>query len=509
MTTTTADGSPSAPPARPNIWYNRLTLIGGFIAIVALAMIVFLTLVELFSSQTHPYMGIITFILLPLFLWIGLIVAIVGLVRTRRRLQAGLPVETFAPVSPADFPKRRRALVLLAIGGTLFLMCSAFGSYQAYEVTDSVQFCGQTCHAVMKPEYTAYMDSPHARVSCVECHIGAGASWFVRSKISGSYQVYSVLFHKYHRPIETPVANLRPARETCEECHWPRKFYNSMLQGRSYYLTDNQNTPLHIDLLLRVGGGDPSHGSTAGIHAHMYLDRQIYYIATDRQRQIIPYVEERLPNGQIRVYRSTETPITEAQIRHSQKHLVDCIECHNRASHRFEPPDHTINAAIAQGLIDPALPDIREQAITALEKTYQTEDQALRSIRQSMQDYYRASQPQVFAAKGPLIEAAIAQTQHIYSTNYFPEMRTDWHSHPDNIGHMYADGCFRCHDNKHVSSDGKVITNNCNTCHTILSEKFAGKPMRVSLDGLAFQHPVDIGDAWKESKCTTCHAQKQ
>jgi hypothetical protein len=71
----------------------------------------------------------------------------------------------------------------------------------------------------MEPEYTAYQFSPHAKVGCVQCHIGSGADWFVRSKISGSYQLYAVAFKKYPTPIPTPIGNLRPAQETCEQCH--------------------------------------------------------------------------------------------------------------------------------------------------------------------------------------------------------------------------------------------------------------------------------------------------
>lgn len=72
--------------------------------------------------------------------------------------------------------------------------------------TESVSFCGEVCHSVMEPEFTAYQDSPHARVSCVHCHIGPGATWFVKSKLSGVYQVYATVMNRYARPIATPIA---------------------------------------------------------------------------------------------------------------------------------------------------------------------------------------------------------------------------------------------------------------------------------------------------------------
>ena len=90
-------------------------------------------------------------------------------------------------------------------------MLSSLGSYRVFEETESPQFCGALCHTVMKPEYTAYKISPHSRVRCTECHIGPGASWFVRAKLSGLYQVYATVTDVYPRPIPVPVQNLRPA----------------------------------------------------------------------------------------------------------------------------------------------------------------------------------------------------------------------------------------------------------------------------------------------------------
>ena len=98
----------------------------------------------------------------------------------------------------------------------LLVVISAVLSYRAYQFTDSVAFCGATCHTPMKPEYTAYQDSPHARVPCVGCHVGPGATWYVRSKLSGTYQVYAVFRDVYPRPITTPISDLRPVQQACE-----------------------------------------------------------------------------------------------------------------------------------------------------------------------------------------------------------------------------------------------------------------------------------------------------
>ena len=87
----------------------------------------------------------------------------------------------------------RRVLAFFIPASAGFLLLTAMGSYHTYHFTESVEFCGEACHTVMKPELTTYLHSPHARVACAECHIGKGAEWYVRSKLSGTYQVYATL----------------------------------------------------------------------------------------------------------------------------------------------------------------------------------------------------------------------------------------------------------------------------------------------------------------------------
>ncbi|HEY3414378.1 MAG TPA: NapC/NirT family cytochrome c [Armatimonadota bacterium] len=491
----------------PHIAYNLTSLVGAVLALIALGLIAMLYLLETFSKASHPYMGLITFIVLPAFLCLGIALVLWGMFRARQRALAGTPEP---PMPRIDFnnPKHRNAVVLFAFGGTMFLVLSAFGSYQAYEYTDSVQFCGLVCHKVMEPEYTAYQGSPHARVACVECHIGSGASSFVRSKISGSYQVYSVLFHKYPRPISTPVHSLRPARETCEQCHWPRHFYSAKLLSRNYYLSNPQNSKSHIDLLMKIGGGDPI-GGQAGIHAHMYLDNKVSYIAVDRGRNNIPYVESTTADGKTTVYRTTENPPTDAQLAKGEHRTVDCIDCHNRPTHVFRHPAQSVNQAMGAGVISPTLPDVKRVSVEALEGTYTSRTNADRAIAKAMTDFYTASYPKIAADRQPDIQQAVLQVQNIYNHNYFPRMNANWKGFPDHIGHMYSDGCFRCHDGKHVSSDGKVISKSCTACHTLLSQSVGTGTPTISLGGVAFKHPGNVGDAWKDANCTTCHAQQQ
>jgi len=382
---------------------------------------------------------------------------------------------------------------------------SAAGMYQTYTYSESVEFCGEVCHEVMNPEYTAYQHSPHARVACAECHIGTGADWFVKAKISGMYQVYSVIFDKYHRPIETPVHNLRPARETCEECHWPSKFTAEKKLKKVYFPIDTTGTvPWIIEMDLKIGGGQSELGPTEGIHWHMNTEQEITYIASDDKRQVIPWVMSKNLKGEVRIFRSKDHEISGKEIGKYEKRKMDCIDCHNRPSHIYYPPFRTINDAMANGKIDPTLPGIRGIASYAMTREFATSTQARLEIPDIIRGEYRERAPEILKTRSQDVERAITEIMRIYSRNFFAEMKVNWKAYPNNIGHMYNIGCFRCHDNKHVSEDGKVISNDCSVCHAIIRQGPATSPVS-SLDGMEFNHPSDIDDAWKTANCSDCH----
>ena len=131
-----------------------------------------------------------------------------------------------------------------------------------------------------------------------------GADAFVKAKLNGVHQLVGVITGDYHRPIKTPIKNLRPARETCEQCHWPQKFVGNIDRTYQSFLTDETNTPFAVRLSLKVGGADPTHGPVGGIHWHMSQDNKIEYIATDERRQVIPWVRVTDPQGVVTEYRT-------------------------------------------------------------------------------------------------------------------------------------------------------------------------------------------------------------
>jgi nitrate/TMAO reductase-like tetraheme cytochrome c subunit len=344
----------------------------------------------------------------------------------------------------------------------------------------------------MKPEYVTYLHSPHARVACAECHIGKGANWYVRSKLSGTYQVYATMADKYPRPIPTPVKNLRPAQETCEECHWPQKFVGNLEHTFYSFLSDETNTPFTVRMLLNVGGGDATHGPVGGIHWHMNVGNKIEYVASDEARQKIPYVRvTELSQGVVTEFRSPRftNTVDEASLRR-----MDCMDCHNRPAHRYQTPNSAVSLAMALGRIDRGLPSVKSNAVYVLTQSYTNQTQALQNIATTLSQRY---------PNDPRIRPAIDAVQLIYKDNFFPEMKASWKVYPDNIGHKDWPGCFRCHDGLHKTADGKrsIKANDCNACHTILAQGSGAELDQLTPKGQKFKHPGDE----VEGGCNDCH----
>ncbi len=488
----------------PGLFRNVISLIGAALAVIAAANIAFLIFIDFISAHPNPYVGIFAYMVMPAFMVLGLLLIPIGMVVERSRRRRRAPSLPRYPRIDLNNPSHRSAFAFFVTFAVVFVALSAAGSYRAYEFTDSVEFCGQLCHKVMNPEFVAYSQSPHARVRCVDCHVGPGAGWYVRSKMSGAYQVYAVAFHKYPTPIPTPVENLRPAQETCEQCHWPRKFYGAQLKAFYHYGNDEKNTPRQIRMLVNTGGGDPATGAPSGIHWHMNIANEITYIATDRQRQSIPWVQVKDMSGRVTVYQSKDTPLTPEQIAKAPKRRMDCVDCHNRPTHIYVPPDRSVDEALLGKRIDPTLPFVKQQAVAVLSASYNTTDEATQAIATNLEKFYNDKYPQLTKTKQLEIRNAIGEVQRIFKSSIFPEMKVDWKVHPNNIGHFLSSGCFRCHDGNHVSSDGKAVTKQCDVCHTVIAELESGTPVYGSTQGMPFKHPVDLGDITAVN-CSDCH----
>jgi nitrate/TMAO reductase-like tetraheme cytochrome c subunit len=494
------------PPPAVEPWHrsrmllrNPVSLAGVALGIVSLANIFIFFLIDQIATKASPYIGILAYMVSPGFLILGLLLMLAGVLLERRK---HLAPQAFYPRIDLNDRTQRSAVISFITFLLVFVVVSAAGSYKAYEFTESTSFCGQLCHTVMIPEYTAYQLSPHARVACAECHVGAGATWFVKSKLSGSRQVFATLFNTFPRPIPSPVRNLRPAQETCEQCHWPKKFYGGQLKVFSHYASDEKNTLRQIRMLIKTGGGDPATGAPEGIHWHMNIGNKIDYVAADDKRQVIPYIHVEDLQGRITEYYAKDSSLSKDQIAKSPRHHMDCVDCHNRPTHIYVPPDQSVDQALLARRIDSSLPFIKQEAVTVLAATYKTNDEALRAIANGLQVFYETKYPSVVKSKQLEIRNAVTEIQQIYSRTTFPDMKLNWQTHPNNLGHYYFPGCFRCHDGQHVSPDGRVISKDCNQCHSVMSETEG--TVTAAVPAPAFQHPVDIGDL-TQVNCADCH----
>ncbi len=490
-------------PTPPPLSRNPISFVGWAITLVMGAILLVLGLIDMLLHQENPYNSLVTYMILPGVLLGGVALIFLGAgLEWRRRHRRDPSAYPLLPVVNLNEGWQRRrvlgAIVLLAVLGS----ASAVGVYQAYHFTESVTFCGQICHTVMEPEFVAYQHSPHARVACVQCHIGPGAGWFVKSKMSGLRQVVAVATGSYQLPIETPVHNLRPARETCEQCHWPEKFSNSLEKTIWHFSPDRANTPTRYNLLLRIGGGPRSLGLGEGIHWHISPGVEIYYWARDRQRMDIPYVEMRVEGADPVIFRSEDCPDPlppDAEVR-----LMDCIDCHNRPSHIYRSPRQLIDFNMATGTLDPSLPYLKRHAAALLEQPWPTTEAALAGIDAALRDQYASY------LEGPrgreLVERQIDRLQQLYERNFFPEQGVDWRVYPNHLGHFEFPGCWRCHDDQHRAPSGAVIASDCRKCHEFLDQaegEAAFGP--ITYQGGDFRHPRGLDDIWQGRNCTDCH----
>jgi len=361
---------------------------------------------------------------------------------------------------PTGSPTWVRVLPYAVLGVlTLLLLTSA--AY-AWDYTNSPAFCGESCHT-MPPEYTAYLVSPHARIDCVDCHIGKS---FIATRITRKAgdlkHVFATAFKTYEFPIR--AHDLRPARETCERCHYPEKFSDDSLREIKRFENDVENTPQSIYLVLKTGGGSQREGLGRGIHWH--IENPVYFLATDPEEQNIPYVKTVNADGTTTEYVSVDSGIDPASITQDQLLEMDCITCHNRITHKVPPPDDTIDQLITTGNISAAIPEIRLKAIQVFEQPYDSREMGVNGIA-GLSGYYQVYYPDFYAQNKSLVDSAIAEIQQAYLNSVYPEQKSDWTSHPNNIGHKDSPGCFRCHDGKHMNAQNEAIRLECNLCHSI------------------------------------------
>ena len=474
---------------------NIISLIGTLMIALSLLLIGALLIMQAMGFEGGAYLGIITFVVLPMGFLAGVFIVPLGIwLQKRRDAKAAAEGRPAGHLPIIDLNRETTRGVLLGfVALAVPIVALAAGlTYKAVHYMDSTEFCGMACHKVMEPEHTAFMRSPHARVGCAGCHIGPGAEWFVKAKISGSWQLVAVMFDLYPRPIATPVHSLRPSSGTCEQCHWPTKFLGDRLKVRTHYAEDEANTELKTALMVKVGGKVA--GQSQCIHWHVDPNHRVRYRA-DPTREIMYEIElADLAEGSTKLFK-TDEPAPEG----TEWRTMDCVDCHNRASHIYRTPEFEVDLALEEGRIDRSLPYIRREGLRIItEKEYTSHAEAREGIAAAVKTFYAENYPAL--AGTPAVEQAGKALGDAYAWNNFPHMKVTWNTYPNHIGHQQSPGCFRCHDNKHKTDEGDKIGKKCSTCHNIVADEESDSAL---LQELGIQEPPPAAAETAEAAATT------
>ncbi|MBX3082697.1 MAG: NapC/NirT family cytochrome c [Anaerolineae bacterium] len=395
----------------------------------------------------------------------------------------------------------------MLIGGIFVFFGLLLIAPPAWEYSNSVEFCGTTCHT-MPPEYSLYLLSPHARVPCVDCHIGRDLILVQAFRKVGHLRlVAATVLDSYEYPIRT--AEMRPARETCERCHAPEKFSEDTLR-QIVRADDNRTNDLSsIYMVMHTGGGTEREGLGRGIHWH--IENKITYIATDKDEQEIPWVRVQQPDGKIEDYVSINSPIDTQNLQNYTTREMDCTTCHNRVAHLIDSPTDAVDKVLNTGQMSTSIPFIRARAVEMLSEQYASTDEALQNI-DTLDAYYRDNYPEFYANGREQVQTAIKVLKELYQVSNYPEQKLSWATHPDNVGHKDSPGCFRCHDGQHIGPENKIVRLECNLCHSIPQTVSVNDPKPVSLITSNIEPSSHLDSTWIarhytvfDSTCANCH----
>jgi hypothetical protein len=446
-------------PILVSLMRSPVALIGSVLTTFSAVLFLILFAVLEFGFKGGLYLGIVAYLFLPALFGLGLILIPLGIWRQRakerRNLAAGVPAPR-APVIDLNVPRTRIIVLLVLVFSAINVVILSGGTYKGVEVMESSQFCGGACHSVMSPEYTAYQRSPHARVACTECHVGSGADWFVKSKVSGTRQLVALAFNSYARPISTPVHNMRPAEDTCGQCHTSTRYTGARLVVHTHFSPDEKQTEKKTVVLVKVGGFRD--GSWEGIHRHVDPARQIRFRSDASRRHV--YDVELSEGGKTTVFHPTAAPTGGAA---DDWRKMDCIDCHNRPTHIYRLANDELDAALDAKQLDRSLPFIKREGLGAIQAAYASADDARLGISRALHTFYASQYPEVAKSDASKVDAASESLWQIYRRNVFPQMKIAWGTYPSFAAH---DGCLRCHDNEHVAASGEKISQKCELCHT-------------------------------------------
>ena len=503
------------PPAPVEPWHksrmlmrNPISLAGAALAIVGLANIFLFFLIDQIAVKPGPYIGILAYMVSPAFLVLGLLLMLAGILLERRKKVAPT---AFYPRIDLNDPTQRSAVFSFVTFLIVFAMVSAAGSYKAYEFTESVSFCGQLCHTVMSPEYTAYQLSP-ARASRMRRLPRRPGRDLVREveAVGQPAGVRHDLSHRFRARFRRPykfasgAGNLRTV-PLAKEILW------RTTESLPHYANDEKNTLRQVRMIIKTGGGDPATGAPEGIHWHMNIGNKIEYVAADEKRQVIPYIHVEDLQGRVTEYYAKDSTLTKDQIKDQiskgDAHRMDCVDCHNRPTHIYVSPDLSVDQSLLARRIDNSLPFIKQEAVTVLTASYNTDDAAMQGIAGGIQEYYEEKYPDVAKSKQLEIRNAVAEVQADLQTHHLPRDEVELADASQQswtllLSRMLPLPRWAARQRRWPRDQPRLQpVPHPDVANRRCGQRRGGQQPRPTPQ---FQHPVDIGDLTQVT-CSDCH----
>ena len=338
------------------------------------------------------------------------------------------------------------------------------GTIVGWEYSNSNAFCANMCHEVHPEEPRAHAESSHARVDCVECHMGRLSTLHLIGLKTTHWRELWGMIVGYERPLTSHT--LRPSRDHCESCHWPSAVHRASLSLKKRYATDEESSETIYRLMLHTGVGAARDKDVKGIHWH--IENEVNFISTDPQRRDIPWVQVTKADGTVTTYVDATTKLSDDEIKKHPVRRMECFDCHNAVGHPFENPEDMVDRAISEGKIDRALPSAKARAVALIEKA-STMTGPEKELRPQIEKLVAQSAPagKMDDETRALEKKFATEMTRILVQSSFSHEGLSWKSFADHSGHKDSAGCFRCHNGKHLSETGDSIRLQCTLCHDL------------------------------------------
>ena len=417
--------------------------------------------------------------------------------------------------------KKALPVTLASMAGlaVLFAVMGAAG-IAGWEYSNSDSFCTNACHDVHPENAFAHHASQHAKVQCVECHVGRISTFAAMIEKAGHVSHAWSQLVGYDRPLIAP--SMPAARDSCEGCHTQTPHRHNSLRVAHHFASDEQNSESKTTLVIRTVGRSFKSDGSRGIAEHTHT--KVSFIASDPQKQSIPWVQATREDGTVVTYQDTSAAQNEDAIATANKQIMECIDCHNLVGHPVLSPDELADAALAEGILDSRFPYMKARVVELLNTPFKDRDEAIalmeKAVAQYRQDYPDLAQqyPEAWERRNQFLEQRQEEMASMLLRNQFSAADISWRSFPDRSAHRNSPGCFRCHSGRHESDDGTLIPVNCTTCHGIpvvqTSDRIRGqildltdmeRPESHLAQDFVFSH-YELSES-DEADCESCHGE--